>query len=91
MIKIILGKRTNWQKEFKKHLKSFSKLTLKGNKLEAIQNKDKWEDGIPPINKPLSFRSDKVWHNGTYKADGYFYIVGDKTNKRYEADKWYLR
>ena len=53
------------------------------------ENKDKIQKGIPPEKKPLSFCSDKVWHNGTYH-NGKFWIIGDSTKTPYEATMWYL-
>lgn len=73
-IKIVISDKINKIKHYRKIIK---------------ENKDKIQKGIPPEKKQLSFCSNKVWHNGTYR-DGKFWIVGDSTETPYEATMWYL-
>ncbi len=73
-INVIISNKINKIKHYRKIIK---------------ENKDKIQKGIPPENKPLSFCSNKVWHNGTYH-NGKFWIVGDSTKTPYEATIWYL-
>ena len=75
--------------QFHEALRKFEKSKLKALKKYAVHRKSEWPRGTPPEEVAISFRSEKVWHNGFYK-DGSFYIVGDTTKKQYSADKWFL-
>lgn len=82
----------NPEKELHKAVKKFGKIvrkaTLDTNGRRAIENREKWQTGVPEENKCLSFRSKSIWHNGTYK-NGAFYIVGDSTKTPYKANIWF--
>ena len=79
---------TNVVKAIRKFMRSYRLKTLLWVCDRACKNKASWQTGIPIEGVALSFRSNKVWHNGIYR-NGSFYIVGDSTKTPYIADVWY--
>jgi hypothetical protein len=75
-------------KAIRKFMRVYRIKTLSWIYVRALENKASWQTGIPVEGVALSFRSKKVWHNGTYR-NGSFYIVGDRTKTAYTADVWY--